>query len=148
MTLADRIEIDPAVMMGKPVLAGTRIPLELVLRKLSEGASDADLLDQYPAVTERSLRLARELLETFQRFDVARSSIFGSALRPEFRPDSDIDLLVEFQPAARVGLLALSRLRTSLEGLLGRNVDIVPASGLKDSLRRGIEESARILYAA
>jgi len=43
----DRIEINPAVMLGKPVIRGTRIPVELILRKLSEGATEADLLDAY-----------------------------------------------------------------------------------------------------
>lgn len=46
-----RIETNPAVMLGKPVIRGTRIPVELVLRKLSEGATEADLLDAYPRLT-------------------------------------------------------------------------------------------------
>jgi uncharacterized protein (DUF433 family) len=45
MTVTDRIEINAAVMMGKPVIRGTRIPVELILRKLGEGAAEADLLD-------------------------------------------------------------------------------------------------------
>ena len=48
MTITDRIEINPKVMMGKPVIRGTRIPVELILRKLSEGASEDELLDAYP----------------------------------------------------------------------------------------------------
>lgn len=48
MTITDRIEINPKVMMGKPVIRGTRIPVELILRKLSEGATEEDLLDAYP----------------------------------------------------------------------------------------------------
>ena len=44
MTITDRIEVNPRVMLGKPVVRGTRIPGELILRKLSEGASEADLL--------------------------------------------------------------------------------------------------------
>jgi uncharacterized protein (DUF433 family) len=51
MTLTGRIEIDREVMLGKPVIRGTRIPVELILRKLSEGASEADLLDAYPRLT-------------------------------------------------------------------------------------------------
>ena len=47
----DRIEINPEVMLGKPVVRGTRIPVELLLRKLGEGASTADLLDAYPRLT-------------------------------------------------------------------------------------------------
>ena len=52
------IEINPRVMLGKPVLRGTRIPVELVLRKLSEGASEADLLDAYPRLTRDDIHAA------------------------------------------------------------------------------------------
>jgi uncharacterized protein (DUF433 family) len=58
MTATDRIEINPAVMMGKPVIRGTRIPVELILRKLAEGAIEADLLDAYPHLTADDLRAA------------------------------------------------------------------------------------------
>ena len=51
MTITDRIEINPNVMLGKPVIRGTRITVELILRKLSEGATVADLLDAYPRLT-------------------------------------------------------------------------------------------------
>ena len=52
----DRIETNPGVMLGKPVVAGTRIPVELVLRKLGEGATTADLLSAYPRLTERDIQ--------------------------------------------------------------------------------------------
>ena len=58
MTLTDRIEMNPRVMLGKPVVRGTRIPVELILRKLSEGASDADLLDAYPRLTRDDIHAA------------------------------------------------------------------------------------------
>lgn len=58
MTLTDRIEIDPDVMLGKPVIRGTRIPVELILRKLREVASDADLLDAYPRLTREDIQAA------------------------------------------------------------------------------------------
>jgi uncharacterized protein (DUF433 family) len=45
---ADRIEINPGVMLGKPVIRGTRIPVELLLRKLADGGAMEDLLDAYP----------------------------------------------------------------------------------------------------
>ncbi len=54
MTLIDRIEVNPDVMLGKPVIRGTRIPVELVLRKLSEGASQAELLGAYPRLTRET----------------------------------------------------------------------------------------------
>ena len=58
MTLTDRIEMNPRVMLGKPVVRGTRIPVELILRKLSEGASEADLLDAYPRLTRDDIHAA------------------------------------------------------------------------------------------
>jgi len=56
--LLKRIEINPAVMLGKPVIKGTRVPVELILRKLSEGASEADLLDGYPRLTKIDIQAA------------------------------------------------------------------------------------------
>jgi uncharacterized protein (DUF433 family) len=52
----DRIEINPAVLLGKPVIRGTRIPVELIIRKLSESATEADLLDAYPRLTQEDMR--------------------------------------------------------------------------------------------
>lgn len=54
----DRIEINPKVLLGKPVIRGTRIPVELVVRKLSEGASQQDLLDGYPRLTVADIQAA------------------------------------------------------------------------------------------
>lgn len=58
MMMTDRISVDPKVMLGKPVIRGTRIPVELLLRKLSEGATEADLLDAYPGLTREDLMAA------------------------------------------------------------------------------------------
>lgn len=56
--LIDRIEVNPAVMLGKPVIRGTRIPVELIIRKLGEGATEADLLDAYPRLTREDIQAA------------------------------------------------------------------------------------------
>jgi uncharacterized protein (DUF433 family) len=58
VTLTNRIEVNPRVMLGKAVIRGTRIPVELLLRKLSEGASEADLLDGYPRLTREDIQAA------------------------------------------------------------------------------------------
>ena len=58
MTITDRIEVNPKKMLGKPVIRGTRIPVELILRKLSEGAGEADLLDAYPRLTAQDIKAA------------------------------------------------------------------------------------------
>lgn len=55
----DRIEINPKIMMGKPVIRGTRITVELVLRTLGEGAKDSELLDAYPTLKAEDIRAAQ-----------------------------------------------------------------------------------------
>lgn len=54
----DRIEINPKVMLGKPVIRGTRITVELILRKLGDGASQRDLLEAYPHLTQGDIQAA------------------------------------------------------------------------------------------
>lgn len=58
MTITDRIEVNPRVMLGKPVIRRTRITVELILRKLSEGATAADLLDAYPRLKSEDIQAA------------------------------------------------------------------------------------------
>jgi len=58
MTITDRIEINPKVMLGKPVIRGTRIPVEVILRKLADGATQAQLLDAYPRLAREDIRAA------------------------------------------------------------------------------------------
>ena len=58
MPRMNRIEVNPKVMLGKPVIRGTRIPVELILRKLGEGASEADLLDAYPRLKRADIQAA------------------------------------------------------------------------------------------
>jgi uncharacterized protein (DUF433 family) len=54
----ERIEINPAVMLGKPVIRGTRITVELILRKLAEGETESELLEDYPHLTPEDIRAA------------------------------------------------------------------------------------------
>ena len=58
MPVQERIEINPKVMLGKPVIRGTRITVELILRKLAEGATEEDLLDAYPRLTREDIKAA------------------------------------------------------------------------------------------
>jgi len=54
----DRIDINPDIMLGKPVIKGTRIPVELLVRKLGEGASQEELLDGYPNLKKEDIQAA------------------------------------------------------------------------------------------
>lgn len=58
MDYTKHIEAKPDIMLGKPVIKGTRIPVELILKKLSEGASNHQLLEGYPALTEEDIYAA------------------------------------------------------------------------------------------
>jgi uncharacterized protein (DUF433 family) len=58
MAANGRIEVNPKIMLGKPVIRGTRITVELILRKLGEGATQAQVLDAYPRLTADDIRAA------------------------------------------------------------------------------------------
>jgi hypothetical protein len=72
--------------------------------------------------------------------------MFGSALRDDFRPDSDVDLLVTFRAGHKNGLVEYISCQMELAELLGRPVDLVEKEGLKPLLRRQILETARVIY--
>lgn len=58
MPINSRIVVNPKIMMGKPVIRGTRIPVELLLRKLSENATETDLLEAYPQLEIEDIKAA------------------------------------------------------------------------------------------
>lgn len=94
-----------------------------------------------------------EEIETFcRRWKIVELSVFGSVLRQDFRPDSDIDFLVRFAPDARWSLFDHARMERELEELLGREVDLVSRSVVERSpnwiRRQEILGTAKTLYAA
>lgn len=82
------------------------------------------------------------------RWQITELSLFGSVLRDDFRPESDVDVLVVFAPEAAIGFLALGTMRRELTAILGRPVDLVPKEGLKPLIRNEVLGSAEVLYAA
>ena len=89
-----------------------------------------------------------KLAEICRRYGVQELSVFGSAARGETRPESDIDLLVEFLPQAEPGLPDHAGLMLDLSEVLGRNVDLVSKNGLKPLIRDSVIQDARRVYAA
>ena len=83
-----------------------------------------------------------------RRHQVKELAVFGSAARGDMRADSDIDLLVDFLPEARVGLLDLAGMMIEFSDLVGRKVDIAVKPGLKPRVRDEVLSEARPLYAA
>jgi uncharacterized protein len=88
------------------------------------------------------------LADLCRRYHVRELSFFGSAARGEMRPDSDIDMLVEFLPDANIDLVDYAALMLDLSRLLKRKVDLVSKKGLKPRIRASVLEEARLLYAA
>jgi predicted nucleotidyltransferase len=88
------------------------------------------------------------IAEICRRYQVKELCLFGSAARGEMRPDSDVDLLVDFLPAARPGLLGVSAMMRELTALLGRRVDLAVKPALKPLIRPGVLAEARLIYAA
>lgn len=83
-----------------------------------------------------------------RRYGIKELSLFGSAARGEMRPDSDIDLMVEFEPGVRTGVVKFETLIEDLESLAGRKIDLVTKRGLKPWIRPAVLKDARVIYAA
>jgi uncharacterized protein len=83
-----------------------------------------------------------------RRHRIRRLSLFGSALTERFRPESDIDLLVEFEPEARVSLFQIASIELELGSLLGRKVDLRTPQDLSRLFREEVSRTASVLYAA
>lgn len=90
----------------------------------------------------------QKIRDICQRYQVQRLAVFGSVLRDDFRLDSDIDILVIFDPSARVTFMTLGRMKRELTEIFKRQVDLVPQEGLKPAIREAVLSSARELYAA
>jgi predicted nucleotidyltransferase len=84
-----------------------------------------------------------------ERYEVARLSLFGSALRNDFDAGrSDVDLLVEFRPGARKGLLRLLKMQHELTALFGHQVDLTTPGSLSKYFRDKVLAAAQVLYDA
>lgn len=90
----------------------------------------------------------KELRDLCRRYQVERLALFGSVLRADFRPGSDVDVLVAFKPGARVTFLTLSRMQREFSELLQRHVDLVPIDGLKPVIRDQVLSNIEEIYAA
>lgn len=99
-------------------------------------------------MTPNGIEIPRERIEAFCRANgIRRLAIFGSVLRDDFRPESDVDMLVEFQPGVRVGL-AFIRMQDELSAILGHEVDLNTAGSLSKYFRDEVLNEAEELYVA
>ena len=94
------------------------------------------------------INIPKEQLAQFcEAYHVRRISLYGSALRDDFGPDSDIDILIDFEPGFKTGLLKMARMENELSGMLGRKVDLRTPGDLSRYFRQEVLESAEVEYA-
>lgn len=95
------------------------------------------------------IEVPREQLAEFcRRHHVRRLAFFGSVLRDDFGPESDVDVLVEFLDGARIGLITLSAMELDLGEMLGRKVDLRTPAELSRYFRDEVLQTAEVQYAA
>jgi hypothetical protein len=103
-------------------------------------------------MSKLKISVSRKKIADFcRRWNVVEFSLFGSVLREDFRPDSDVDVLVRFAPNARISLFDLVDMEDELKDVLGRDVDLVEKDSIQRSenyiRRKGILENAEVIYA-
>lgn len=81
-------------------------------------------------------------------FGAARLSLFGSILREDFHAGSDVDMLVEFAPTTRIGLVGVAKMEAALTEAIGRRVDLRSAGDLSRYFRDEVVAGARLLHVA
>lgn len=105
------------------------------------------------SLTIANFPLSSDAIADFcHRWHIQEMALFGSVLRDDFHPDSDIDVLVTFSPEAKRGLMMLARAKHELEEATGRKVDFVVKQSILESAnwirQKEILNSAKVIYAA
>jgi predicted nucleotidyltransferase len=101
-------------------------------------------------MTRPQIDIPKDKITDFcKKWKIAEFSIFGSALRQDFSPKSDVDVLISFEPDIPWSLFDWVDMIEELQGILGREVDLVEKSGLRNPFRRReILNSRQVIYAA
>jgi predicted nucleotidyltransferase len=101
-------------------------------------------------MVSRNLPIPEKKIRTFcRRWKVTEFALFGSILREDFRPDSDVDVLVSFAENVPWSLWDLAEMQQELEGIFGRSVDLVENGTLRNPFRRqSIMSTKEVVYAA
>jgi hypothetical protein len=89
----------------------------------------------------------KQIAEFCQKFHIRKLSFFGSVLRPDFGPESDIDVLVEFESGYTIGYIQLAGAEIELSQILGRKVDMRTPGDLSRYFRDEVMEGAEVQYA-
>jgi predicted nucleotidyltransferase len=98
---------------------------------------------------KRNINIPKEKIAEFcQRHYIRRLALFGSALREDFTPNSDVDVLVEFEPGTRIGMIRLAGIELELSEILGRKVDMHTPGFISKYFRNQVLEEAEDQYVA
>ncbi len=97
----------------------------------------------------KNIQVSEEQVADFcRRHQIRWLALFGSVLRDDFGPESDVDVLVEFEPETRLGLMAYAAIQRELSQMFQRPVDLVTREGLKPLIKQAVLDSAEVIYAA
>lgn len=88
------------------------------------------------------------IFEICNKYQIRELALFGSQVRGDSSNTSDFDFLVEFQPEAKIGLIALGKIQGELETIVQTRVDLIPKGGLKPIIKNAVLSEAEIIYAA
>jgi len=89
-----------------------------------------------------------QIIEFCHKHHIRKLAFFGSVLRDDFRPDSDVDVLVEFEPDHIPGLIQLMKMQLEFSEIIGREADFRAPGDLHQSFRDAVVSEAEVLYAA
>ena len=114
---------------------------------------DLSLANEQETGSKMNIEMPKEKIADFcRKWKIVELSLFGSVLRDDFRPDSDIDILVSFSPDAEWGLLDHMAMEEEMSAILGRKVDLVSRKAIERSenyiRRKAILETAQPYYVA
>ncbi len=88
----------------------------------------------------------QQLARFCKKHGIRKLAFFGSVLRDDFGPKSDVDILIEFEPHVQIGYIGLARLERELSRLLGRRADLHTPEGLSPYMRDAVLQEASVLY--
>ena len=122
--------------------------VEKITTRCAVGRGDHTGYD--PSMKINGLDIPEDKLADFcRRWKITELALFGSVLREDFGPDSDVDVLVELAPDHGLGLYDLIDMEQELRGIFGRDVDLVTKGGLRNPFRRHeILSTRQVVYAA
>lgn len=101
------------------------------------------------SISDLPIMLSEKSIQEFcQRHHIRWLALFGSVLRQDFRPESDVDVLVEFEPEYVPGLIGLLQMQDELSASIGRSIDLLTPRFLHRQIRQQVLKEARVIYDA